>query len=115
VLRRPELAKIAADSILLYNEKKYQLDRFVIMPNHVHAIVQFHAGESLKIVGQSWMRYSARRINTVLKSSGSFWQAEPFDHLVRSPEQFDYIQKYVADNPAKAKLKDGEFLYWQRS
>ncbi len=115
VLRRPELAKIAADGILFYNEKKYELDRFVIMPNHVHALVQFRPGESLKVVGQSWMRYTARLINAALNSSGSFWQPEPFDHLVRSPEQFDYIQKYVADNPRKAKLNDGEFVYWQSS
>lgn len=114
VLRRPDLAKIAADGILFYNEKKYDLDRFVIMPNHVHAIVQFRPGESLKVVGQSWMRYTARRINAALDSSGSFWQPEPFDHLIRSPEQFDYAEKYVAENPTKAQLKDGEFLYWQR-
>ena len=114
VLKSPELAKIVADAVWYYADTKYDLDRFIVMPNHVHAIVQFRVGAHPKTVSQSWMRYTARRINAAIGTSGSFWQTEPFDHIIRSSAQYEYLQDYIADNPKKAKLREGEFLYWQR-
>ncbi len=114
-LRRPPLANIVGDAIKFYDSKKYDLDRFVIMPNHVHAIVQFRPDADLKTVSESWMRYTARQINRVNSETGAFWQPEPFDHIIRSSEQFLYLQDYIADNPRKANLKEGEYLYWERS
>ncbi|WP_286178232.1 transposase [Stieleria mannarensis] len=114
LLKQVELAEIAANALLFYDDAKYDLDRLVVMPNHVHAIVQFREGASLDVVGQSWMRYTARQINASINRSGVFWQPEPFDHLIRSPEQFEYLQRYVFDNPKKANLRKGEFLYWER-
>jgi REP element-mobilizing transposase RayT len=113
LLRKPELAAVVAEAILHGNGVQFYLDSFVIMPNHVHAIVQFRAGYDLSIVGQSWMRYSARRINKETSSSGAFWQPEPFDHLIRSESQFCNLQKYIAQNPQKANLSPGEFWYWE--
>ena len=60
------------------------------------------------------MRYTAREINAKSGAEGEFWQPEPFDHIIRSAAQFDYLQGYVAANPAKANLRDGEFLFWER-
>ena len=114
LLKRRELSEIVARALLFYNDEKYDLDRFVIMPNHVHAIVQFRPGATLKIISQSWMRYTAREINAVAGESGVFWQPEPFDHIIRSSAQFDYLRHYVVDNSSKAKLRKGEFLYWER-
>ena len=115
VLRDPEIAKIVGETLLFHRGTKYELDRLVVMPNHVHAIVQFDPESNLSVVSQSWMRYSARQINQALGTSGPFWQPEPFDHIIRSPEQFHYLQQYIFDNPAKAKLRPGEFLYWERT
>ena len=114
LLRQPELANIVSDAILHHEGIQYDLDCFVVMPNHVHAIVQFRAGYSIKTIGQSWLRYSARKIKKQINRNGAFWQAEPFDHIIRSPEQFVYLQGYVRDNPSKAKLREGEFIYWCR-
>ena len=114
LLKDPDLAKIAGDAIRHFDGVKYDLDRIVIMPNHVHVIVQFRAGSTLDVVGQSWLRYSARRINAVTGEKGHFWQGEPFDHLIRSEEQFRYLQQYIADNPAKTNLDSSETLFWKR-
>ena len=95
LLRYPRFAKIVADAIRFYDSQKYDLDRLVIMPNHVHVIVQFRPGESLDVISQSWLRYSARQINAAINGSGEFWQGEPFDHLIRSPEQFEYLRNYI--------------------
>jgi putative transposase len=112
VLQQPRLARMLEEIILYDNGKKFDLESFVIMPNHVHAIVQFRKGFDFDVVGQSWMRYSARKINKEIRSSGYFWQPEPFDHLIRSPEQFSYLQRYIAENPNKAKLQPHQYLYW---
>jgi len=56
-------------------------------------------------------KYTATRINRVLGRRGRFWQEESFDHLVRSLEEFKYLRRYIAENPVRAKLRDGEFLY----
>ena len=114
LLRAPSVAKIVAEAVLHYVDEKYNLDNFIVMPNHVHAIVQFRVGANLDTVSQSWMRYSARRINQLLKREGHVWQAEPFDHIIRSPEQFHYLHNYIADNPQKANLPSSDYHYWSR-
>jgi len=114
VLRRPELAKIVGDAIRFFDDERYDLDRFIVMPNHVHVLAQFRPGYDLDTVSQSWMRFTARQINKHLGTTGALWQAEPFDHIIRSPEQFVYLQKYISDNPQKAQLPPKNYLYWQR-
>lgn len=113
LLKDFDLANIVSTAILHGNQQQYDLDSFVIMPNHVHAIAQFHKGSDLSIVGQSWMRYTARQINASLGESGALWQPEPFDHLIRSGEQFSYLQQYIADNPSKANVGPESTLYWR--
>lgn len=58
------------------------------------------------------LRFTGRKINRLLAREGECWQAEPFDHVVRHENQFRYLQKYILDNPIKAKLNLGEFLFW---
>ncbi len=84
---------------------------FVVMPNHVHLLVCL-IGE-IDVLDQcySWKRFSAGKINKTLGKSGRFWQEESFDHLVRSPEQLEAIQRYIATNPRR--LCQGEYYVRQ--
>ena len=106
----------AFERVLSEGLQRYPVDLFTycLMPNHDHAIVQFRGGASLKTISESWMRFTARKINAATGRRGAYWQPEPFDHIIRSPEQFVYLQRYTADNPKKAHLRPGEFLYWER-
>jgi putative transposase len=72
---------------------------FVVMPNHVHLIVGLLGETDIEAQCSSWKRFAATRINRELGTSGRFWQEESFDHLIRSAEQFESIQRYIADNP----------------
>ncbi len=112
LFKQPDVAKIITSAIRKFDGDRYDLDSLVIMPNHAHAIVQFRVGFNFNVIGQSWMRYTAREINKLLGRSGVLWQPEPFDHIIRSADQFKYLQSYIADNPQKANLKVGEFVYW---
>lgn len=115
LLRDPALAQIVGEALHHFNGERFDLDSFVVMPNHVHVLVQFLDGVTLSQQTDSWLRYSASQINQRLNRKGKFWQSEPFDHLVRSAEQFAYLQGYIRDNPIKARLRQGEYLYWTRT
>jgi type I restriction enzyme R subunit len=84
---------------------------FVVMPNHVHLLAAFPTAEAMKEQCASWLHYTAFRINREIGERGKLWQQEPFDHLVRSMEQYEYLRKYIADNPRKARLMPGTYLY----
>ena len=114
VLQRPELAKIIAENLHRFDGDRYHLSDFVVMPNHVHLLCCLIGKTDIEVQCRCWKRFTARKINALLKQSGRFWQEESFDHLVRSPEQFDRFRAYIADNPRRAKLRKGQFFHYRR-
>jgi REP element-mobilizing transposase RayT len=86
----------------------------VVMPNHVHLLVCLLGDTEIEAQCTSWKHFTATRINRDLGRRGRFWQEESFDHLVRTAEQFEAIQRYITENPRKAGLHSGEFYYWKR-
>jgi putative transposase len=110
-LRVPEYAQIVADSLLHFDGKRYRMGDFVIMPNHLHLLAAFSDPKSMAAQIDSWLHWTATQINRKTGCHGHFWQQEPFDHLVRSVEQYVYLRQYIADNPRKARLRAGEYIY----
>jgi REP element-mobilizing transposase RayT len=114
VLRKPELAEIVAQSLVCFDGQRYLLFDYVVMPNHVHLLAAFPNEDAMLAQCESWKHYTARLINRKLKRTGRFWQQDAFDHLVRSEEQFDYLRRYIAGNPAKACLRPEEFIHFSK-
>ena len=85
---------------------------YVLMPNHFHVLVTPAPGHELKNIIRSWKGFSARRINKLLGRTGAFWQAEAYDHIVRSEEQFGHYRRYIANNPVKARLKEEDYVLY---
>jgi type I restriction enzyme R subunit len=107
--------KSVSNSLLHFNGQRYDLDCFVIMPNHVHVLIQMRPEYPLRKQLTSILRFSGREANAHLNLRGEFWQSEPFDHVVRSESQFEYLQRYIAENPLKAGLPEGDYTLWARS
>ena len=103
--------RIVADALLHFDGDRYRMGDFVVMPTHVHLLAAFATAEAMKEQCDSWLHYTALQINRAIGEKGKFWQQEPFDHLVRSLEQYEYLRRYIAENPRKAGLKPGEYLY----
>ena len=83
--------------------KMYDLHAWVIMSNHVHALVKPH--KPLHRITKAIKAISARRANQILGRTGqTFWQDETYDHWVRSEEEFNKVVKYIEWNPVKAGL-----------
>ncbi len=84
---------------------------FVVMPNHVHLLAAFPTADAMRDQCDSWLHYAAFRINQTIGEKGKFWQQEVFDHLVRNPEQYEYLRQYIADNPKKARLGPNDYYH----
>jgi REP element-mobilizing transposase RayT len=81
----------------------YDLHAWVIMPNHVHAIIRPH--KAMARIMQWLKGRTARKANRILGHTGdAFWQAESFDHWIRSELEFEALVDYVQNNPVKAGL-----------
>jgi putative transposase len=113
-LRDPRLAERVAESLLHFDGDRYHLGDFVVMPNHVHVLACLLGSTEIESQCRSWKRFSAGEINLLLGRRGRFWQEESFDHLVRSEAQFEHLQRYINDNPARAALREGDFLLHKR-
>jgi predicted solute-binding protein/REP element-mobilizing transposase RayT len=110
LLREPKAAMIVAEALRHFDSHRYHLDAFVVMPNHVHALVQPLQGHSLREILRSWKSYSARQINKTLGRSGSVWMEESFDRIVRDWTALVRCRDYIARNPEKAHLPVGAFI-----
>lgn len=112
LLRDRTVRKFVSNSLRHFDGDRYDVERFVIMPNHVHVLIQMRCDVLLRKQFREIQRYSAREINKRLGRSGDLWQSEPFDHVVRSESQFVYLQQYIVDNPVKARLSESEYTLW---
>ena len=110
-LSDPRAREEVAKTLEFFHGQRYWLGDYVIMPNHIHCLVAFLDNDIAKTQPGSWMRFSAKKINQLLGSNGALWFPEPFDHLVRSENQLEYLRSYIGDNPKKAGLNKGEFTY----
>jgi REP element-mobilizing transposase RayT len=103
-LRNAEVAKTIVASFDHDDGKDYEMVAFAVMPNHVHVV--FRLKGELDDVIKRWKSYTAHRANEILRRSGTFWQSNYFDVLMRDSEQLQRTIQYVLDNPAKAGLRD---------
>jgi type I restriction enzyme R subunit len=115
LLARPELSRIVADSLHHFDQNRYMLTDFVVMPNHVHVLAAFPNGDAMLNQCTSWKRFTARQINAAIGRRGEFWQVEQFDHLVRSLDQFEHYRRYIAENPRRAGLAAGQFVLFSKN
>jgi len=108
-LRNPAVAKIVEDALRHFDGDRYLLGTYVIMPNHVHALVRPAMEHKLADILQSWKSFTAKEANKVLGREGEFWQPESFDHIVRNEQQLEKFGRYIQENPAKAGLEAGDY------
>lgn len=110
LLRDSSIATIVANALRFFDDQRYHLDAFVVMPNHVHVLVQPLTGFHLSEIVHSWKSYTARQINKLFGRSGTVWMQESFDRIIRDWDAFVRCRAYITKNPEKARLRRGEFI-----
>ena len=103
ILKDKTIAEIVARTLLYFDNQRYKLDEWVIMPNHVHVLVKPLLNYKLLTILHSWKSFSANEINKLLGKNGQIWMYESYDHIVRNENAFEAIRKYIRENPTKAK------------
>jgi len=88
--------------LLQFDGKRYDVDAFVLMPNHVHALIKPALGYDLSTILQGIKGVSANRCNKLLGFETAFWMDESYDHVVRDAQELAAFRNYIACNPAKA-------------
>jgi REP element-mobilizing transposase RayT len=105
LLRDDRVAEIVARALQHFDDQRYALGSWVVMPNHVHAVVTPKEGWLLDHILHSWKSFTAHEINRLMGRTGVVWQHEGYDHIVRNPRALWRIEEYIADNPRKAGIQ----------
>ncbi|MGE5859918.1 MAG: transposase [Ignavibacteria bacterium] len=98
--------KILEEEILYTQKlKKAEVDSFVIMPNHFHAIIIPESKIFLgTIMGQIKSITTKRIVKEGLKEFK--WQSNYYEHIIRNEIDLYRIQKYIELNPLQWELDE---------
>src|SRR6266536_409468 len=47
-------------------------------------------------------RFTSNECNKAMKSHGTIWQNESYDHWIRDVDELERIMRYIEENPVKA-------------
>jgi REP element-mobilizing transposase RayT len=103
-MRDPLIASIVENAMLYFDGVRYKLPAWVVMPNHVHALLIPKAGFLLEDVAHSWKSFTSNQANKALRRTGHFWQADYYDRFIRNADHHLDAIDYIENNPVKAHL-----------
>jgi len=91
-----------------------QIERYVIMPNHIHLIIMISCTEVFRAIHESPLRSRSVISKTVgyIKMNASkeihlqyehtnIWQRGFHDHVIRDQNDYEMIVKYIHENPLR--------------
>ena len=85
-----------------------RVDKYVVMPNHIHAIVVFerntaarmYACPTLGTVIGNYKAAVSRDIH-LIDPKRTVWQKRYYDHIIRDQKDYKKIWTYIDENPVK--------------
>ena len=87
----------------------------MIMPDHIHAVIELGKGQTLAKVLHSLKLFTARKINGHLLQQGTFWQQGYSDWAIRTEETLNNTIRYCYANPVKEGIVKSaqDYPYWR--
>lgn len=91
-----------------------QLLAWVLMPDHVHWLIQLGQHDDICVVVNRLKSFSARMANRVLQRKGKLWAAAYHDHALRADEDLRVVARYIVANPLRAHLvkRIADYPFW---
>jgi REP element-mobilizing transposase RayT len=114
VLRDPRCAAIVEESLWHFDGERYQLLAWVVMPNHVHVLIELRQTPLSQII-ECWKSYTSRACGRVLGRRGQLWQEDYFDRFIRNDAHHNRAVEYIEWNPVIAGLVREPGLWPQSS
>lgn len=88
-----------------------KIDEYVIMPNHVHGIIDIaetgtHIGAPLHRVVQWFKTMTSNDYFKYIKQNGlpetgKLWQRNYYEHVIRNEIDLNYTREYIVNNPTQ--------------
>ena len=103
LLRRPAAGAILDEALRFYHGKSCEMLAWVVMPNHIHALVRIGTTPVSTLVA-NWKEFTARAINRQLKRRGQLWAEDYWDTYMRDAAHELKSRRYIENNPVKAFL-----------
>ena len=100
------------DSLLHFQDQHHFTSCFVVMPNHIHAVMQPIHGHELENCLQRIKQYISLRVKRAIGYDGAWWEAESYDRIVRDEEHLWRVVQYIGRNPRKAGLHVNRWVRW---
>ena len=117
----PEERTITLESLHYWDGRKWTLYAAVVMPDHVHTLVQpmtlpqSDGVYDLAEIIHSVKSFSVHQINRLRGRRRSLWQDERYDRIVRDEAEILEKWQYIMNNPLKQELvqrwEDYPWLY----
>ncbi len=87
---------------------------WVLMPDHVHLLLQMGYTESLSHLINRVKTNTARQVNMVHGKTGRLWDKGFHDNAIRVEEDILDVARYIVMNPIRAGLAKnaGMYPYW---
>jgi REP element-mobilizing transposase RayT len=104
-LRNRECAELVADALRFFQDVRYELSAWVVMPNHVHVVFSPIPPRTVSTILHTWKSFTSHGLQKLLPNPiVPFWQNESYDHLVRNDDDFHRCCRYTVMNPVNAGL-----------
>lgn len=87
---------------------------WVLMPDHVHWLIQVGENDELTRLVNRMKSASARVANRIAGRQGRLWQKAFHDHALRRDEDLQAAARYIVANPLRAGLtaRLGDYPFW---
>ena len=87
---------------------------YVVMPDHVHWLMQLEEGHELSAVVQKVKSLTTRALRERCGAEGRIWQPGFHDRALRREEDLRDVARYVVANPLRAGIASSlrEYSLW---
>ena len=111
VFSDPNYASVVVEAVQFVRRERAYVLAYVVMPEHLHALLVPRDGTSISQVMQSIKGYTARLVNKSMDRRGPLWQRSFYDRMIRDERQLLEAVYYVHANPVLAGLVENPEAY----
>jgi len=105
IFQSDRMASLLIDVLFHYQQlSKYKLHAFVVMPDHLHALLTVGPELSIERVVQFIKGGFSFRVVKELGYTGEVWQKGFSEVSITGLERFDSAQNYIHQNPVRRRL-----------
>ena len=107
---RPAYARLTHNGVIVENAihgidthyESVRVDKYVIMPNHIHLLLSIGCANGRPMVAPTISRVIQQMKGIATKQIGyNIWQKSFHDHIIRTDSDYEMIWEYIDTNPAR--------------